>query len=270
MDSTNKDQLSQDIVNILANRGWQLVAPDSNKAAWHSFVERVARFLNESKDSGYSPEKRLDRAVMGAYCEVLYHACTQEGAQQGRAYEELWRWVYPRVRSHISTKEDAEDIAQEVLTAVYAQIKSDITNPRGLLAWVNRITFYKCMDHYRDPRNETSIEEGRKELEASGYLTISEEEMFRDINRATKILIKLLEECMPGKAKKQKYAFIQLVLFGKSVSDVAQALHIKPNAVHALKHNAKQNILKHCPKLLEILLELLTPSQRAGYAEGNQ
>jgi len=269
MDLTDKTRLSEDIARILANRDWRLVGPEMNQAAWDAFIEQVVAFLPDDANLATITEIELDRAIIGAYCLKLHQACLDtDAARRDRAYSEIWRWVFPRVFSKIHSSQDALEVAQEVLIGIFQGIKR-VDRPRGFLAWVNRITYYKLMDYYRRRRDNVDESELIEELDSDETddldAIISFEAMEIEIQEAMRDLIERLAQCMSKRAKKQWEVFILLVFGQYSTLEVADMLKTTVNNVYVLFHRARENVLRNCSDLIDSLLEMVRPSFRKKY-----
>ena len=53
------------------------------------------------------------------------------------------------VRRHVPAREDAEDIVLEVFVAVLKQREIELLSEEKQLAWLQRVAYYKCVDHHR-------------------------------------------------------------------------------------------------------------------------
>jgi RNA polymerase sigma factor (sigma-70 family) len=98
---------------IVTRYGWQLVPQDE-----------LGRRAATNIRIGRSTEPR--RAVIGAYCEVLYTACTgiEGNERQNRAYQELGTYLYSVVciRHAFLPHDLREDIVQDALMRIHQSL----------------------------------------------------------------------------------------------------------------------------------------------------
>lgn len=271
---TSSGSFEEAVLCVLKQRRWQLVHPDLDQAAWGAFVAQVAEYLSESEGSRSPYEKRLDRSVIGAYCIILYNACSEPGSQQqARAYEELWAWSYARIYPRVNNKQDVYDVAQEALLGIYRN-HHKIDKPRGFLAWVNAIVRNQLRTYYRKnarlSRHESGMSDAADELDKMDDQVSEPSELPFDceIRNAEVELLTMLDDCMTRRAERQKYVLIHLVFCEQSALQVAEKLKCTVHNVYLLFHRAKHNVLEHCPEVIARLLILLQPSERAQYVGG--
>ena len=69
-------QSETEIRDILSRYRWQLINPE-NKSEWEAFTNNVVDLISSTKDPS-----ALNRAVIGAYCTVLYTAATDDGSNR--------------------------------------------------------------------------------------------------------------------------------------------------------------------------------------------
>lgn len=265
--------LNAEILAILARRDWRLAHPDRDANAWSEFTAVVQEILAEAGNRRRPDEERLNRAVIGAYCPILHAACADGGSErQRRAFEELWQWIYPRVCQRVDTAQDAEDVAQQILLKVYKNL-DQVTDPRGFLAWVNKITRRTISDHYRRQTLRSRIESTSIDAADSGdtmnELQGPDELLEAELAEAEKELVDMIYECMPKGRRRRAEVLIALVLEERSVAKVAQKYQTTPENVHLLYFRARKDLPKYCSHLIEVLLQHLTPSQRRDRAEAD-
>lgn len=262
--------LEDRINHILTNRDWGLI-DQADRLAWQELMNDVAASIGQSDDATSVDQERLDRAVIGAYCPILHAACSDEGSlHQRRAFEELWHWVYPRVRQRVDTDQDAEDVAQQVMLKVYQNLHQ-VTDPRGFLAWVNKITFRTLADHYRRKGRRDRVEQFIFDVETDSEkvdeLAAVSDSLEMELSLAEEELVRMIYECMPERKRRQTEVLVALVFEQLSVPEVADRLQTTPANVYILYHRARRDLPKHCRHLMEQLLQHLAPSQRFEHAE---
>ncbi len=262
--------LEDRIRHVLTNRGWGLI-DQADRLAWQGFMNDVAVSIGQTDTATSIDQERLDRAVTGAYCPILHAACSDNSSErQQRAFGELWRWVYPRVRQRVDTDQDAEDVAQQVMLKVYQNLHQ-VTDPRGFLAWVNKITFRTLADHYRRKDQRDQVEQFIIDIETDSEtldeLSGVDDALEMGLSLAEKELVRMIHECMPERKRRQTEALVALVFEQLSVLEVADRLQTTPANVYILYHRARRDLPKHCRRLMEQLLQHLAPSQGFEQAE---
>lgn len=70
-------------------------------------------------------------------------------------WERRWRFVYPYVRRHVPTREDAEDITQEVMIRAARSLPPNVESEE---AWLARVANHCIADFYRNPRRRHIIQ----------------------------------------------------------------------------------------------------------------
>lgn len=258
----------QVVHSCLRNRNWQLV-DSADLAAWESFLDAVADLLRVGDLSPLPAAKRLENAVTGAYCTVLYVACTADGTRrQHRAYSEVWNWVYRFVAYRVNDPYDREDITQEVLEFVFQNLRQ-VDRTAGFLAWVGYVAHNRIRRHYAKigaerrrfvddfPDEDTDEPNPIVPTTDANLISLQLEETSSHAH-----ILKLIDECMPRKAYLQKIVFIERGLQQRTVSEIAQMLDRTASDVYTSWFNALRTIKKHCPKLIAYIIVYLSPSQR--------
>lgn len=271
--------LSDRLLSLLLRRGWRLVHPDQDAAAWAAFVADVERLLAEPGNRHLSEAERLARAAMAAYAPVIYAACCDhDSKRQERAFEELWHWVYPRIYRRVGHVEDAKDLSQQVLIKVYRHLDR-VRRPRGFWAFVNIIAHREVSEHYRRleqqqkavQRLASGLEDRKEDHQGEANMKTARTIAEAELEAAEQEIVALLRQCLQSPRGGRLWAevLIRRALLQQSVSEVAAALAISPNQVYLAFHRAKQELWKRCAEVVERLIQYLTPSQRSAYREGS-
>lgn len=264
--------LSDQITHVLAKRGWSLINQTETRI-WNAFVEEAAALAGQIDVTQPVDQTRLDRAVIGAYCPVLHAVCAEDGSErQRRAFEELWRWVYPRVYQRVDSAEDAEDVSQEVMRKVYENLHQ-VTDPRGFLAWVNKISFRTLTRHYKNQDRRKQREEGAIDAGENGdaldALADPVDLLEVEVSIAEDDLVRMIFDCLSEGRRRQAEVLVALVFEELTVAEVAQTFETTPANIHLLYFRARTGLLKSCQELVETLIQNLTPSQREERVEAN-
>lgn len=261
---------------VLLRRNWILASPYGDREIWRNLVNDVRGALIESRPSAVAAENVMDRAITYAYCPILLAACRENGSErQERAFTELHQWIYPRVYARVGNVQDAEDVAQKVLMRVYQNLHR-VEKPHGFLGYVSAIIHHEASDYYQrksrldqfkqdPPRDDVDNgdDDGMDDLAGPDSFLKAE------IRAAEEELIRMIYACMPKKKWRRAKALVALTLLEQTAAEVAESLEITANAVYLLYFQAKKDLPKHCPELIEFLLGQLTPSQRLSLKEGN-
>ena len=273
--STSALPYRNEVAAILQRLQWRLVDVQVESADARNFLNPVAQFQSEAGDGASTSQLRVKNAVIGAYCPLLHAACGQAGtAQQRQAFTELHRWCYQRIRQRVYDDQDAQDVTQEVLIAVYQNLWK-VTEPRGFLAWVGIIVRNQLFSYY--DRTHRYIEHNQpfpgdvaddEALDERFIVpSVAERMLLRELSGEEARLVSMLEECMPKKAQLQKQVFVAIVFDELSAGQVAEAMGITANYVYLLFHRAKKTIIKCCPKIMKELSESVPPSARIPYGD---
>ncbi len=257
--------LSDQIKLVLASRSWGLI-DQANPHVWNAVTKEVAALTGQIDATQPVDATCLDRAVIGAYCPILHAACSDDGSErQRRAFEELWQWIYPRVRQRVDTAEDAEDAAQQVMVKVYPNLYQ-VTDPRGFLAWVNKITFRTLSSYYRRQGRGGQFEElsidAAEDTGAMDELIGTEDVLEKELSLVEEELVRMIYQCMPPRQHRRVEVLVALVFREMTVAEVARHMNTSQNSVYGLYFHAKEGLLEHCRELVEMLIQRLTPSQR--------
>lgn len=88
--------------------------------------------------------------------ELLKHSSQADRSLIAALYQRHAASILTFIRRHIPSREDAEDILLEVFLAALESEKLGAFNEGEQLAWLRRVAYNKCIDHYRR-QNRTSI-----------------------------------------------------------------------------------------------------------------
>jgi RNA polymerase sigma-70 factor (ECF subfamily) len=74
-----------------------------------------------------------------------------------RLYQRHALFLMAYVRRHVSSREDAEDIVLEVFLAALKQTELSRLSEEKQLAWLQRVAYYKFVDHHRRAMNRPAV-----------------------------------------------------------------------------------------------------------------
>lgn len=86
---------------------------------------------------------------------MLKHSSQADRSLIAALYQRHAPSILTFIRRHIPSREDAEDVLLEVFLAALESEKLGAFNEGEQLAWLRRVAYNKCIDHYR--QNHTSI-----------------------------------------------------------------------------------------------------------------
>ena len=146
----------------------------------------------------------------------------------------------------VNSKEDAEDIAQEVFVEVYRSIKH-FREDAQLSTWIYRIAVNKSLDFVRKKNRKKRFgqifhlfgtEEGDKELQLP-----SDEDPHADLEHQERI--RILNRAIDALPETQKVAITLSKYEGLRNTEIANIMGTSLSAVESLIHRAKENLRKH-------------------------
>lgn len=162
-------------------------------------------------------------------------------AQLVEAYQNM---VYNTVLGMIQSKEDAEDVAQEVFIQVYQSIKQ-FKGECKLSTWLYRIAITKSLDWQRRKSRKKRFAIVERLFGADDTVRHDPAEFHHPgIAMENKEKAALLFKAMAKLPDSQKIAFTLNKVEGLSYMDVANAMQVTEASVEALLHRAKQNLRK--------------------------
>ena len=189
-------------------------------------------------DSQTNPEAAVVRR-----CQAGDQQAFQEIVE--RHQSKVFSIIYGIVRS----RNDAEDISQQVFTKVYFSIKNfDLRS--SLLTWIYKITVNECYDYLRKQKvrrlvyeSDMSEEESQRlqntESPASRRVPIDEDLQRRDF--VFKLLMKVPEE--------DRMLLIEKEVEGRTVEELAATTGLNENTIKVKLFRARQKLVKAAGRL---------------------
>lgn len=189
-------------------------------------------------DSQTNPEAALVRR-----CQAGDQQAFQEIVE--RHQSKVFSIIYGIVRS----RNDAEDIAQQVFTKVYFSIKNfDLRS--SLLTWIYKITVNECYDYLRKQKVRRLVYEADMSEEESQRLQNTESPASRrvpidqDLERrdfVVKLLMKVPEE--------DRMLLIEKEVEGRTVEELAATTGLNENTIKVKLFRARQKLVKAAGRL---------------------
>jgi len=189
-------------------------------------------------DSQTNPEAALVRR-----CQAGDQQAFQEIVE--RHQSKVFSIIYGIVRS----RNDAEDIAQQVFTKVYFSIKNfDLRS--SLLTWIYKITVNECYDYLRKQKVRCLVYEADMSEEEAQRLQNTESPASRrvpidlDLERRDfvfKLLMKVPEE--------DRMLLIEKEVEGRTVEELAASTGLNENTIKVKLFRARQKLVKAAGRL---------------------
>jgi RNA polymerase sigma-70 factor (ECF subfamily) len=185
-----------------------------------------------------------------------------EQVQQGDrpSWERLMKLYRPLVlwwcQGKLARREDAEDVAQEVLTTVLTHISKFKQRQRqgSFRAWLKQITQYKLLEHWKQAGHEPAAaggseaqQRGAEVPDAAGAESMADE----DASERCILLRSALELVRAEVGPRTLEAAWRLIVDGHRVADVAADLGMTPAAVYTAKSRVLSRLRARLGDLLE-------------------
>lgn len=148
--------------------------------------------------------------------------------------------------SFLHSKNDAEDVAQEVFIEVYLSIHK-FKSEAKLSTWLYRISVNKSLNFIRDNNKRKIIKsienlftgEQKKELKI-----VDHSSQYSDIADIQDERIELLHKSINALSKNQKIAFTLSKFENLSYGQISAVMNLSLSSVEGLIHRAKMNVQK--------------------------
>ena len=257
---------------VCAKRDWRLFSYRELGITELDAAQQMDVLLHEwqkAEGHGEISDSLIERAAVHVYCRAFHRALgLEDTAVQERALVEIWNWTVPIVRRYVRDRGQAEACANDVLFTVWQKYRT-IRDPGNMLAFSSKTAAYAAFKMlHEDERYELGLD-----LAEAGGGQNAEEHFHRHASDQQPLLSQdalagdrihdhieqessqaafeeLIRHCLRSLA--QQEVFIDMVLRGLTVSQVAAKLGITPNNVSVLKHHAK-TALGRCKILVEAL-----------------
>jgi RNA polymerase sigma-70 factor (ECF subfamily) len=159
-------------------------------------------------------------------------------------------------RGKVASREDAEDVAQEVFQAVFRRIDEFTKQPQrgGFRAWLRAITHHKLGDYFRRARHQPAAAGGSQAQELLAELPAGHGEASSSddgVSERCLLLRAALELVRPEFQPRTWEAAWKAAVEGQAAAAVAEALGMTVAAVYI----AKSRVLKRLRQELDTLLD---------------
>ncbi|ETN94046.1 RNA polymerase sigma-70 factor, ECF subfamily [Zhouia amylolytica] len=146
--------------------------------------------------------------------------------------------LFEIIRQYVVSKEDAEELLQDVFLKVWKNKNSlDFTN--NVTGYLYRITRNTCLDYLRAKKNRLSVESNTlQQIHLLNYHALSNDTASGIIERELQKQVEKSLEQLPDKCKT---VFIKSRFEGKKHKEISEELQIAPKTVE----NHITKVLKH-------------------------
>jgi RNA polymerase sigma-70 factor (ECF subfamily) len=154
----------------------------------------------------------------------------------------------------LGSRQDAEDVAQEVFFQVYKSAKK-FRQEAKLSTWLYRIAVNRSLNLIRDKKQSgwlkslSSLLEGERQRVADVPASDSDRPDMALEKKEQNVMVQKAIDSLP---EKQKTAFVLHKYEGLSYQEIAEILHRSLSSVESLIHRAKSNLQR---KLIHYLKE---------------
>ena len=158
------------------------------------------------------------------------------------------------INSRISSREDAEDILQDVL--LQAVRSMSITEPiENLLAWLYTVAQNRIVDWYRRKKLKTvPLQAPDEGVSLQDLIAASGIDVERQVIRTT--VMENLAECLEDLPAAQREVFIEQAMYGKTFREISERTGISINTLIARKRYAVRFLRKRLAEMRDIIFEL--------------
>ena len=174
--------------------------------------------------------------------EVLVrHAQNSDLQAMEKLLEVAHTSVSYQCRKMMPRQEDAEDLTQEVLLAVYQKIDT-LKEPKAFWSWLNRITATHCMNALS--RNHVDLQFAEDE---DGHSVVDDLEVLDEHSIPDKALdnaetARMIDEIVSGLPEAQRMSTLLYYYNEMSVKEIAQIMNVPENTVKSRLNLARKAI----------------------------
>jgi RNA polymerase sigma-70 factor (ECF subfamily) len=147
--------------------------------------------------------------------------------------------------SFVNSKEDAEDVAQEVFLEIYRSVRQ-FRKDANLNTWIYRICINKSLDFVRKQKRKKRVADLRGLFSSKNRVTSSAHQKLEEKERK-----EILQEQIALLAEKQRIALVLSQFDKLSNKQISEIMETSESAVESLLHRARENLRKHLAKYFE-------------------
>lgn len=168
-------------------------------------------------------------------------------AQNGdlKAMEQLLEAAHTPVsyqcRKMMSRPEDAQDLTQEILLAVYQNI-GKLEEPKAFWSWLNRITATRCMNALTRTRVDLQFAEDEDGHSILDDLEETDEQSIPDKAIDNAETARMIDEIVSGLPEVQRLSTLMYYYDEMSIKEIAQIMDVSENTVKSRLNLARKSI----------------------------
>ena len=148
--------------------------------------------------------------------------------------------VFRVIMSFGISREDTEDISQEVFIDVYRNLKK-FRKESEISTWIYRIAINRSINFIRKSKQSRWVKRREDEISVVDKNTYEESSEVKFVNNEQK---KILYNSIKKLSKNQRIAFTLNKLDELSYKEISEIMNISVSSVESLMHRAKMNLQK--------------------------
>lgn len=231
------------VKRLFLDEDWQLI--DNIGPFMAAVFDKTLSILPDNC-SERQAARAFEKTAKNLYYDVLAERLqTQASHQLDRAYKELYNYLYDIALHRVSSRELAEEIAQEALVKVWSGLDRTLDS-RGFLAWAQLIVARQIMSlatcsecNMREPNSAFGTV--LRDVVTLPPLLVSEDP---EQAMLTEELRSSLVQAIKSELTSEEEQKVILLTFleGKSSSEIAEDIDISPSRVYLLRSRALQRL----------------------------
>ncbi len=174
---------------------------------------------------------------------MLFEDITKDSPEVFSALvEQFSQDVISTCYSFVKSREDAEDVAQEVFLEIFKSVHQ-FRKEADLKTWIYRISINKSLDFLRKQKRKKRIADLRGLFTSKNRLSSSPHQNLEEKERK-----QILHEKMGLLAENQRIALVLSQFDKLSNKEIAEIMETSESAVESLLHRARENLRKQLGK----------------------
>lgn len=146
-------------------------------------------------------------------------------------FEQVYTEYYPRIFRHVNKKishyQEAEDLAQEIMTVCYNNFEKYDPEKASLGTWIYVIMNNRLKNYYRDKKVMASLDDDESFLELASEEVLEEAVL---IEEQKCLLMEAIEQLSEREKQIVMYTYFQ----GKTSAEVAELMHMSAGNVRVV------------------------------------
>lgn len=148
------------------------------------------------------------------------------------------------------SKEDAEDVSQDVFIEVFLSLKS-FRGDAKISTWIYRIAVTKCLDELKKRNRKKRISSIGKTLHLDDFVNWISGGQMPDANLEISDNLKLLDQILNQLPENQRIAFTLSKIDGFNNTEISEIMKTTNVAVESLIYRAKKKVNNDLDKILK-------------------